>query len=348
MSLASYKFRKPARPVSRVFVHCSASDNPAHDNVATIDKWHKERGWSGSGYHFFIRKSGLLEIGRDIELTPVAQAGNNIDTIAICLHGLKVENFTQGQFNTLKTLCDQINAAYDGATTFHGHCEVARKACPVFDYRNVLGIDPKGHLPMRLATATIEVPHVAGIEHLEEPDLRGPSLLQFGDKGGGVEQLQKRLAVLGYFPGKIDGDFGGKTRAAVLAFQADNHLVTDGKFGTSSREAIAKAKRAPVSQPRSLATLASLAADGSAIAQTSRSTQIAGALLSAAGVLTSLNDASGVLGRLTQSMGAIGDVLDGLGQWQGAGLAAAGMYVVLRSLKAGRTHVEDYRSGKTA
>lgn len=344
----SYTFRKPKRPVTRIFLHCSASDNPAHDNVATMDKWHKERGWSGVGYHLFIRKSGLLEIGRDIEVTPAAQAGNNTGTIAICLHGLKVENFTQAQFNTLKTLCDQINGAYGGKVTFHGHCEVARKACPVFDYRKVLGLDAKGKLPVRPTAATIEVPHVAGIEHLEEPDVRGPSLLQFGDKGGGVEELQKRLAILGYFPGKIDGDFGGKTRASVLAFQADNQLMTDGKFGTSSREAMAQAKRAPVSEPRSIATLASLAADGSTIAQTSRSTQIAGALLSMTGVLTSLNDVSGVLGKLTSSMGAIGDVLDGLGQWQGAGLAALGMYVVLRSLKAGRTHVEDYRSGKTA
>ncbi|WP_275789718.1 peptidoglycan recognition protein family protein [Pararhizobium gei] len=345
----SYRFRKPTRPVTRVFLHCSASDNPAHDNAATMDQWHKERGWAGIGYNLFIRKSGLLEIGRSLEVTPAAQAGHNTGTIAICLHGLKAENFTQAQFATLKSLCDQINVAYGGKVTFHGHCEVARKACPVFDYKRILSLDSGGHFPLvHLTTPSIETPTIGGIEHLEEPDMRGPSVLQFGDRGSAVEDLQKKLAALGYFPGRIDGDFGEKTRAAVLAFQADNHLVTDGKYGSGSREAMKKAKPAPVSAKRSAATLATLASEGSTIAKASLNTQVAGGIAAVGGILVTLNEASGILTKLTDSMGSIGDILDGLSQWQGAGIAALGIYVVLRSLAAGRNHVADYRSGKTA
>lgn len=94
----TYIFKKPARPVSRVFVHCSASDNPAHDSAAVIDAWHKKRGWSGISYHFFIRKDGALEMGRSVEKTPAAQGGHNTATIAICLHGLEVDKFTEAQF----------------------------------------------------------------------------------------------------------------------------------------------------------------------------------------------------------------------------------------------------------
>lgn len=139
-------FTKPSRSVSRVFIHCSASDNPAHDNIDVIRQWHLARKFNDVGYHFFIRKSGKLEVGRPINVIPAAQAGHNKGTIAICLHGLKDDLFTAAQFNTLRSLCREIDAAYDGKVTFHGHREVAAKECPVFDYRKVLGLDSKGRL----------------------------------------------------------------------------------------------------------------------------------------------------------------------------------------------------------
>jgi len=140
------KFNKPVREVDRVFIHCSASDNPKHDNIKTIKEWHLARGFKDIGYHYFIHKNGSLSIGRDVEITPAAQAGHNTGTIAICLHGLEAENFTDAQFGTLRMLCENINDEYRGNVTFHGHCEVSPKPCPVFDYKRVLGLDRDGHL----------------------------------------------------------------------------------------------------------------------------------------------------------------------------------------------------------
>ena len=54
--------------------------------------------------------------------------------------------FTPAQFDALRDLCVQINAAYDGKVTFHGHQEVANRACPVFDYRRELGLSAQGYL----------------------------------------------------------------------------------------------------------------------------------------------------------------------------------------------------------
>lgn len=87
-------FKKPRRRVNRVFLHCSASDVPAHDNVATIRRWHLARGFSDIGYHFFIHKNGKISKGRNIEKTPAAQRKNNTGTIAICLHGLIKEKLS--------------------------------------------------------------------------------------------------------------------------------------------------------------------------------------------------------------------------------------------------------------
>ncbi|MDP5307912.1 N-acetylmuramoyl-L-alanine amidase [Paracoccus spongiarum] len=143
-----YRFQKPARPVSRVFLHCSASDRPEHDSAAVIDAWHKANGWAGIGYHYFIRKDGTLESGRDLNKVPAAQGGHNTGTIAICLHGLEISKFTPAQFASLRGLCIQINRAYAGNVTFHGHCEVSPKSCPVFTYEDVLGIDAEGKMPL--------------------------------------------------------------------------------------------------------------------------------------------------------------------------------------------------------
>jgi putative chitinase len=56
-------------------------------------------------------------------------------------------------------------------------------------------------------------------------------ILELGDDGEAVEALQARLMALGYVVGKVDGVFGPRVRAAVLAFQAENDLPTDGRAG---------------------------------------------------------------------------------------------------------------------
>jgi len=147
-------FTKPKRPVSRVFIHCSASDalGPAYKGVElvkTIDSWHRARGFNDIGYHYVIDKAGTLMIGRGLERAPAAQEGHNSGTIAICVHGLDVSRFTVEALTSLLSLCKEINTAYNGSITFHGHREVAPKTCPVFPYDKVLGLDKFGRMPLK-------------------------------------------------------------------------------------------------------------------------------------------------------------------------------------------------------
>lgn len=140
--------KKPKRPVFKVFIHCSDSDNPAHDNAETIDKWHKERGWQGIGYHFYLQKDGDLQVGRSLEKIPAAQKEHNTGSIAICCGGRAKDKFTKVQMAALKALCLHMNKLYGGGVTFHGHCEVEpNKECPVFDYKTVLNLNKDGFMP---------------------------------------------------------------------------------------------------------------------------------------------------------------------------------------------------------
>lgn len=53
-----------------------------------------------------------------------------------------------------------------------------------------------------------------------------------------VKQVQTRLLSLGHYTGKIDGDFGPKTKAAVLAFQKARGLQQDGVVGDNTWAAL--------------------------------------------------------------------------------------------------------------
>lgn len=77
------------------------------------------------------------------------------------------------------------------------------------------------------------------------PDSKRP-LLRFGDKGAFVLDLQDQLSRLGYLSGKKDGDFGKLTKAAVMAFQSDNHLIADAIVGNATWAALKDAEPRPM------------------------------------------------------------------------------------------------------
>lgn len=67
-----------------------------------------------------------------------------------------------------------------------------------------------------------------------DPEVRGGVRLE--DSGDQVAALQQRLADLGYYSGEISGDFDYPTEAAVMQFQRDNGLETDGVVGPNTED----------------------------------------------------------------------------------------------------------------
>lgn len=145
-------FVKPKREINKVFLHHSATDRLAHDNVDFIRKIHiGENKWSDIGYHYFITKNGTLHLCRPLKRVPAAQKGHNKGTIAVCLSGSK--HFTSEQKDTLTTLCETINNAYAGNIMFHGHKEVKNTKCPAYDYKVWLNLDENGKMVPKVFTS---------------------------------------------------------------------------------------------------------------------------------------------------------------------------------------------------
>lgn len=61
------------------------------------------------------------------------------------------------------------------------------------------------------------------------------AILKEGSTGKDVYELQGRLKALGYYNGKVDGDFGPKTKNAVTWFQWKFGMKSDGVVGSKTK-----------------------------------------------------------------------------------------------------------------
>lgn len=66
------------------------------------------------------------------------------------------------------------------------------------------------------------------------------SILESGNEGNAVIDLQTKLQALGYTINEIDGIFGPNTKQAVCAFQSDYGLSDDGLAGPNTMTALNK------------------------------------------------------------------------------------------------------------
>lgn len=231
-------FVKPKRPVTRVFLHCTAYGHGDLMGKALLDavtSWHKARGFRTTGYHYLIDREGtLIPTYRGLEEIPAAQEGNNTGTIAICLDGLMQADFNEKQFETLRALADQIDTAYSGLVHYHGHCEVANKACPVFDYRTVLNLNPKG-FRVKGDAGIISKPRNEQALAAKSHYTVGSRLIHKTSHGDDVAWVQKNLGIYD------DGIFGQDTYDAVVKFQKEQGLDVDGVVGRDTWAALKKA-----------------------------------------------------------------------------------------------------------
>lgn len=58
--------------------------------------------------------------------------------------------------------------------------------------------------------------------------------IKLGSEGADVVKLQQKLKDLGFNPGRVDGEFGPGTEAAVIAFQRSENLLADGIAGVKT------------------------------------------------------------------------------------------------------------------
>ena len=127
------------RKINEIIVHCSATPAGKPYTVEDIDKWHRQRGFDGIGYHFVVYLDGSVHKGRSLEKVGAHCLGHNKNSIGVCYVGgltadgkMVNDTRTLAQKLSLQRLLAELKAQFPDAE-IHGHRDFAAKACPSFD-----------------------------------------------------------------------------------------------------------------------------------------------------------------------------------------------------------------------
>ena len=122
-------FPKPRlrRETSMLVLHHSAGEG----SVKAVHNYHRGFGWSGIGYHFYVRRDGSIYRGRaEDSIGSHTGGGYNSFSIAVCAEGnFEREKMGKVQAESLRELCAYLKARYPGIVV-KLHRELDCTVCP--------------------------------------------------------------------------------------------------------------------------------------------------------------------------------------------------------------------------
>lgn len=140
------------RRVELIVIHCSASRADRDFTEHDLEVCHLRRGFSGIGYHFYIRKDGRTVATRPVEKVGAHARGYNAHSIGICYEGgldakgRPADTRTVRQRDAMAALLIELLQRYPGSRVL-GHRDLSPdlngngeiepeewvKQCPCFD-----------------------------------------------------------------------------------------------------------------------------------------------------------------------------------------------------------------------
>ena len=134
--------------------HAEASSATVWD----INQWHLDNGWTGIGYHYYIRKDGTLYLTRSLERIGAHAKGFNAHSIGICYEGgldakgRAKDTRTPEQRSSMHLLVAQLLKRFKNNICICGHRDLSPdlngdgliepeewvKECPCFEVRKEL------------------------------------------------------------------------------------------------------------------------------------------------------------------------------------------------------------------
>lgn len=206
---------KKRSKTEHLILHHAAANGSAED----IHRYHVSLGWTGIGYHYYIRKDGSIYRGRPENTVGAHTVGYNDISIGVCFEGnFDVEYMSDAQRQGGEWLVNDIMTRYPNLKV-GGHKDYDSTSCPGKHF----SLDKK-----------------SGENQVEGKIVIELDTLRKGSRGKQVRNVQLLLGELGYQVGPLDGDFGPKTDAAVRKYQADKGLTADGIVGKLTWEKILK------------------------------------------------------------------------------------------------------------
>lgn len=134
------------RKINEIILHCTATEVGKSYTVYDIDRWHKQRGFMGIGYHYVIYIDGTVHKGRNDAVIGAHCSGHNANSIGVAYVGGLLNNkpfntLNYKQIDSLRSLLARLMQYYRlDSSAVHLHSEYANKACPCFTRSYMLSV----------------------------------------------------------------------------------------------------------------------------------------------------------------------------------------------------------------
>lgn len=192
-------------------------------SIEDIDRWHKNNGWAGCGYHFLVRKDGSIYRGRPEDKLGAHTSNYNTGSLGVCFEGkYNTEEMPEVQLKAGQELIKYLLNKYNlSKTNVYKHKDFNNTDCPgnKFPFDKIIEFN---------CINTIISNNVGS---------KKEGYSEYANYvGTRCKELQSLLISLGYNCGGYgaDGKFGKGTYNSLIQFQKDNGLVVDGLAGTNT------------------------------------------------------------------------------------------------------------------
>ena len=144
---------KNSRMVDLIVIHCSATKETSRLTPLALDRMHRQRGFNGCGYHYYIERDGKINSMRPSEKVGAHARGYNAHSLGICYeggldkNGRVADTRTERQKVSLRALVKVLRQLYPTINRVVGHRDLSAdrngdgvitpdewtKQCPCFD-----------------------------------------------------------------------------------------------------------------------------------------------------------------------------------------------------------------------
>lgn len=146
----------PMKTIDGIVLHHSGVN--VLQSVETIHNYHKNKGWAGIGYHFYVRKDGSVYRGRPENMAGAHCPGVNSISLGICAEGdFEQEIMNDVQKNAIVELIKYIKLRYN-IKWIKGHREILSTDCPGANYplQEIIDLANNNEINNNNATQTSE------------------------------------------------------------------------------------------------------------------------------------------------------------------------------------------------
>lgn len=214
----NFKQMDTRKSTQRIILHHAAAKNCSAED---IHRWHLNKGWSGAGYHFLVRKDGKIYRLRPEDKVGAHAYGSNYNSIGVCFEGdYMVENMPEEETKAGQELVAYLKNKY-GISEVEVHKRVNATSCPGDNF------------PFN---------QIANATEIITPK---PS-----EETGKIAQIQNALNEKYGLDIDVDNIYGNETKKALvkglqteLNKQFEGNLVVDGIFGTNTYNACINVRR---------------------------------------------------------------------------------------------------------